>query len=60
MGGQGYTIKRNVAFSIIYNLIGASLAVTGQLTPLVAAILMPASSLTVVLASRMSTFRRDS
>ena len=53
-------IERNVVFSIIYNLIGAGLAVTGQLTPLVAAILMPASSLTVVLASRMATFRRDS
>jgi Cu2+-exporting ATPase len=53
-------IERNVAFSIIYNLIGAGLAVTGHLTPLVAAILMPASSLTVVLASRAPTFRRDS
>ena len=53
-------IERNVVFSIIYNLIGAGLAVAGQLTPLVAAILMPASSLTVVLASRASTFRKES
>ena len=53
-------IERNVVFSIVYNLIGAGLAVAGQLTPLVAAILMPASSLTVVLASRASTFRKES
>jgi Cu2+-exporting ATPase len=53
-------MERNVAFSILYNLVGATLAVAGKLTPLVAAILMPASSLTVVLASRATTFRRDS
>ena len=44
-------IHRNIAFSIVYNLVGASLAMSGRLTPLVAAILMPVSSLTVVLAS---------
>jgi len=50
-------IRRNLAFSLIYNLIGAALAMRGQLTPLVAAILMPASSLTVVIASwRSRTF----
>jgi Cu2+-exporting ATPase len=50
-------IRRNVAFSIVYNVIGAGLAVTGHLTPLIAAILMPASSLTVVIASwRSRTF----
>jgi P-type Cu2+ transporter len=50
-------IRRNVAFSIVYNIIGAGLAVTGHLTPLIAAILMPASSLTVVIASwRSRTF----
>ncbi|MEP6834901.1 MAG: heavy metal translocating P-type ATPase [Gemmatimonas sp.] len=41
-------IRRNIAFSIVYNVLGASLAIGGLLTPLVAAILMPASSLTVV------------
>jgi len=50
-------IRRNIAFSIGYNVIGAGLAMTGHLTPLVAAILMPASSLTVVIASwRSRTF----
>jgi Cu2+-exporting ATPase len=44
-------IRRNIAFSIVYNAVGAGLAMTGHLTPLVAAILMPASSLTVVYAS---------
>jgi Cu2+-exporting ATPase len=44
-------IRRNIAFSIGYNLIGATLAVTGVINPLAAAVLMPLSSLTVVLAS---------
>ena len=48
-------IRRNLAFSIGYNIIGATLAVTGTITPLVAAVLMPLSSLTVVLASWSST-----
>ena len=52
-------IRRNIAFSIGYNLIGATLAATGVITPLIAAVLMPASSLTVVLASWLSrTFPR--
>ena len=46
-----FVIRRNIAFSVVYNAIGASLAMAGMLSPLVAAILMPASSLTVVLAS---------
>lgn len=50
-------IERNVAFSLVYNAIGAAAAMTGRLTPLAAAILMPASSLTVVVASwRARTF----
>jgi Cu2+-exporting ATPase len=48
-------IRRNIAFSINYNIVGAALAVTGLINPLIAAILMPASSLTVVLASWLST-----
>ena len=48
-------IRRNIAFSIAYNLVGATLAVTGVITPLIAAVLMPASSLTVVLASWLAT-----
>lgn len=34
--------------SVLYNVIGIGLALTGQLTPLATAILMPVSSLTVV------------
>lgn len=53
-------IKRNIAFSIGYNIIGAALAATGLLTPLIAAILMPTSSITVVLGSWYShTFARS-
>jgi Cu2+-exporting ATPase len=44
-------IRRDIAFSLAYNLAGAALAVTGVIDPLIAAVLMPASSLTVVLAS---------
>lgn len=55
-----FVIRRNIAFSIIYNAAGAALAMSGRLTPLIAAILMPASSLTVVLASwRGRAFRSD-
>jgi Cu2+-exporting ATPase len=44
-------IRRNIVFSVAYNLAGAALAMTGLINPLIAAILMPASSMTVVLAS---------
>ena len=40
-------------FSLSYNVVGLSFAISGNLSPLVAAILMPISSITVVL---MSTF----
>lgn len=52
-------IRRNFAFSLSYNVIGASLAIAGLLTPLIASVLMPVSSLTVVIASwRGRTFVR--
>lgn len=48
-----------LVFSISYNLVGIGFAVTGNLTPLVAAILMPISSITIVLISTLSIqFRR--
>jgi Cu2+-exporting ATPase len=44
-------------FSLIYNVIGVTLAATGVIGPLGAAILMPLSSLTVVISSyRARTF----
>ena len=50
-------IRANLLFSLGYNLIGAGLAVTGVINPLIAAILMPVSSLTVILVSwRSRTF----
>jgi len=53
-------IRLNIAISIVYNLVGAGLAVAGRIDPLVAAILMPWSSLTVVLISwRSRTFGRN-
>ncbi len=44
-------IRRNMLWALGYNLVGVSLAVTGTISPLIAALMMPASSLTVVLAS---------
>ena len=52
------TIQRGVGFSLGYNAIGIGLAAAGLLSPLVAAILMPVSSLTVVThAFRSRSFR---
>ena len=45
------TIRRGVAFSLAYNLVGGALAMAGLIHPLAAAVLMPASSLTVVLVA---------
>jgi Cu2+-exporting ATPase len=47
-------IKRNLALSLLYNIVAASLAVSCHVAPLLAAILMPTSSLTVVLSSYRS------
>jgi Cu2+-exporting ATPase len=44
-------IRRNFRFSLIYNLTGAALAVTGLIHPLIGAVMMPLSSLTVVTSS---------
>ena len=42
------TIRRNLALSLAYNALAAGLALAGLLSPLVAAVLMPLSSLTVI------------
>ncbi|MEN9578275.1 MAG: hypothetical protein RJA70_1284 [Pseudomonadota bacterium] len=44
-------IHRNLGFSLFYNSLAAGLAMLGYVTPLVAAILMPISSVTVVISS---------
>lgn len=41
--------------SFLYNIIGLSFAVTGLLSPIVAAILMPLSSITIVALTSLST-----
>jgi Cu2+-exporting ATPase len=42
------TVRRNIAFALFYNLIGVTLAMLGVLDPLVASVLMPVSSVTVI------------
>ncbi len=50
-------IRRNLVFSLLYNVVGVTLAALGVIGPLGAAILMPLSSLTVVISSyRARTF----
>jgi P-type Cu2+ transporter len=50
-------IRTGIALSLGYNVIGIALAVTGRLDPLLAAILMPLSSISVVTAAlRARTF----
>jgi Cu2+-exporting ATPase len=52
-------VRRNLAFSLAYNVVGVTLAMSGFLNPLVAAILMPLSSITVIVSSyRSRTFPR--
>ncbi len=52
-------IHRNLGISLVYNALGIALALAGWITPLVAAVLMPLSSLSVVLSSVLSRpFRR--
>ena len=46
--GTMRVIRRNIAFSLVYNVVGIGLAVTGMINPVIAAIMMPLSSLTVV------------
>lgn len=47
-------IHRGIAFSLAYNLLGVGLAMGGVLSPLLAAVLMPLSSLTVVTSALRS------
>ena len=47
-------LKLSYLFSLLYNVIGLSFAVLNFLTPLVAAILMPLSSISVVLFTTIS------
>ena len=48
-------VKVSFAISILYNIVGLSFAITGNLSPVVAAILMPISSISVVAFATFST-----
>lgn len=52
-------VKITFGISFFYNIIGLSFAVTGHLSPLVAAILMPISSITVVIFTSVATWARS-
>jgi Cu+-exporting ATPase len=47
----------NISFivSILYNIVGLSIAMQGKMNPMIAAILMPASTLTIVLITGCTT-----
>jgi Cu2+-exporting ATPase len=54
------TIRRSLRFSLAYNITAGVLAVAGIIHPLIAALLMPASSATVLASSlRSRAFRRQ-
>ncbi len=48
-------IKLSFVLSFVYNVIGLYFAVTGQLAPVIAAILMPLSSISIVLFTTLAT-----
>jgi Cu2+-exporting ATPase len=52
-------IRRGIAFSLVYNVAGVALCMAGLISPLLAAVLMPLSSLTVLTnALHARTFQR--
>jgi P-type E1-E2 ATPase len=55
------TLFRGAAFSVFYNLVGACFAVAGFVHPLVAAIAMPVSALTLFLSTviGLTDFKRE-
>ncbi len=51
-----HVIKYAFIFSLCYNLIGLGFAITGHLAPVVAAILMPLSSISIVVFTTIYTY----
>ncbi|MCY0969796.1 heavy metal translocating P-type ATPase [Chryseobacterium wangxinyae] len=49
-------VKLTFVISFLYNIVGLSFAVTGHMSPLFAAILMPLSSITVISFTTLSTW----
>lgn len=52
-------VKFTFGISFLYNIVGLSFAVTGHLSPLFAAIIMPMSSVTVVAFTSIATWWRS-
>jgi Cu+-exporting ATPase len=48
-------VVQSFIISLLYNIVGLSFALTGTLSPVVAAILMPASSISIVLYTTVSS-----
>ncbi len=48
-------IKISIILSFLYNILGLYFAVTGQLSPIIAAILMPLSSVSIIAFTTLST-----
>ncbi len=49
-------VKLTFVISFLYNIVGLSFAVSGNMSPLFAAILMPISSITVISFTTLSTW----
>jgi hypothetical protein len=52
-------VKITFVISLLYNVVGLTIAVMGEMSPLVAAILMPISSISVVAFTSLSTWLRS-
>jgi P-type E1-E2 ATPase len=50
-------VQRNFCFSVVYNIIAGGFALAGKIDPLLAAVLMPISALTVLLSSIVGTLK---
>jgi Cu+-exporting ATPase len=48
-------IQITFVYSILYNIVGLSYALSAQLQPVVAAVLMPSSSISIILISYFGT-----
>jgi Cu2+-exporting ATPase/Cu+-exporting ATPase len=49
------TVRRNLIISLVYNGLGGALALSGFINPMVAAILMPISSVLIIISSLRGT-----
>lgn len=52
-------VRRNLAIAVAYNVVTVAIALAGLMSPLLCAVLMPAASLSTVLATTASLSRRS-